>query len=291
MTRLTLCLALAISAVAATASAQPKPEMPKTGDSLALTGSPDWPQKLSWLYEAPSASDAAGKVVVHWFCSASTRALAKSCATDLDRVIALRDTGHVYVVAYIGGGGAEAKKLDPIRESEGVGRGTVAYGPQVVKLMKQLGVTEAAIVVDVDGKVKAVTTSGDLNELDARDKVVTGLAGDLRDFTTSHENPASVHIGEKFPLTFKVQLASWLAYSQSAPMEFTVTLPRDIKCDATTLHADRIKLSGQMLIATVTCSGPRGNYEAQGKIRFGYDSPGGAHGTGEDGATYKFEIK
>jgi len=291
MARLTCCLVLAISAVAATAAAQSKPTMPKQGDTLSLAGAPDWPQKLTWLYASPSAGDAAGKVVVHWFCSASPRQVAKECATDLERVIALRDTGHVYIVAYISGSQYDAKKLDPIRESEGVGRGTVAYGPQVTKLMKDLGVAEGAIVVDVDGKVKAVTTSGDLNELDARDKVVTGLAGDIHDFTTSHDNPATVKIGDKFALTFKVQLASWLAYSQKTPMEFTLTAPKDIKCDAMALRGDQLKITGQTLIATVTCSAPRGVYEAQGKIRFGYDSPGGAHGTGEDGATFKFEVK
>jgi len=289
MARLTCCLVLAITAVAATASADNK--MPKPGDALPLAGSPDWPQKLAWLYETPSAGDAAGKVVVHWFCSPSPRQVAKECAADLERVIALRDTGHVYIVAYIAGSQSEAKKLDPIRESEGVGRGTVAYGPQVVKLMKQLGIAEGAIVVDVEGKVKAVTTSGDINELDSRDKFVTGLAGDIHDFTTSHENPPTVKIGDKFTLTFKVQLATWLAYNQKTPMEFTVTAPKDIKCDAMALHGDQLKITGQMLIATVTCSAPRGVYEAQGKIRFGYDSPGGAHGTGEDGATYKFEVK
>jgi hypothetical protein len=265
--------------------------MPKVGDSLQLTGAPEWPQKLAWLYEQPSAGDASGKIVVHWFCSPSPRQVAKSCAADLERVINLRDTGHVYIVAYIAGGQYDAKKLDPIRESEGVGRGTVAYGPQVAKLMKQLGITEGAIVVDVEGKVKAVTTSGDLNELDARDKVVTDLAADIHDFTTSHENPAIVKIGDKFPLTFKVQLASWLAYSTKTPMEFTVTAPKDIKCDTMKLTGDQLKISGPMLIATVTCSAPRGVYEAQGRIRFGYDAPGGAHGTGEDGATYKFEVR
>jgi hypothetical protein len=287
MARLTTCC-IAVALTAATAAAQPvSPKtatLSKPGDALPLAGAADWP-KLAWMYEAPSANDAAGRVVVHWFCATSPKKVATECADDLARIIALRETGHVYVVAYLAGSEREAKKLDPIRESEGIGKGTVAYGPGVVKLMKQLGITEGAVVVDVDGKVRVVTTSGDLNELDARDKVVNDLIAGIKDFTTAHDGPATAKIGDKFQLVFKVQLASWLAFNQKMPADFAVTVPKDVQCTTST------SIDGHTLVATATCSGKRGVYEAQSTIRFEYDSPSGGHGTGQDGATYKFEIK
>lgn len=290
MARTTIsCLALVL--VSATAWAQPKTAtLPKTGDDLPLAGAADWP-KLAWMYEAPSAGDAAGKVVVHWFCSPSPKAVATTCAEDLERIVNLRDSGHAYIVAYIAGSQRDAKKLDPIRESEGIGRGTVAYGPGVVKLMKQLGVKEGAIVVDVDGKVKAVTTSGDLNELDARDSLVAQLESAIKDFTTSHNGPQTVKAGDKFQLAFSVQLASWLTFNPKSPLEFELSAPKDIKCDQMILRGDQLKIEDHTLTATVSCSAPRGVYEAQGQIRFGYDSPGGAHGAGQDGATWKFTVQ
>jgi hypothetical protein len=289
MPRLITC-GLAIAMLAAPAAASPGTALPKLGDPLALTGNTDWP-KLQWLYETPAASDAAGKIVVHWFCTATPKAVAQACADDLSRMLNLRDTGHVYIVAYVSGSERDAKKLDPIRESEGVGKGTVAYGPGAVKLAKQLGVTEAAIVVDTDGKVRAVTTSGDLNELDARDKVVAELISGLRDFSTSHDNAPTAKPNEKLELRFKVQLASWLTFSTKTPAEFAVTVPKDIKCASTTLRGDQLVVEGHTMTGVAVCWGPKGVYEAQGRIRFDYDSPGGAHGTGQDGATYKFEIK
>jgi hypothetical protein len=288
MARLTTCyVALVLFAAAAGAQpAQPKgATLPKAGDAFALAGAGEWP-KLAWMYAAPSTNDAAGRVVVHWFCSPSPKKVATECADDLARIIGLRDTGHVYVVAYLAGSEREAKKLDPIKESEGIGKGTVAYGPGVVKLMKQLGLTEGAVVVDVDGTVKVVTTSGDLNELDARDKIVNDLIAGIKDFTTSHDNPATAKIGDKFQLVFKVQLASWLTFNQKNPVElFTVNVTKDVQCTTST------SIDGHTLVGTATCSGKRGVYEAQSTIRFEYESPSGGHGTGQDGATYKFEIK
>ena len=274
MVRLTTCC-FALGMLAATAFADP----PKVGDTQPLAGG----DKLQWLYDAPSASDAAGKVVIHWFCTQKI----KTCVDDLARVVTLRDAGRVYIVAYINGGQADAKKLDPIRESEGVGRGTVAYGPNVAKLFKTLGFTsgEASIVVDVDGKVKAVTSSGDINELDARDSTVKALADQIKEFTSSFDGPATAKPGDKFVLSVKIQLASWLNYSQKTSMDFQVSLPKDIKCEKAT------KIEGHTLTATATCSGPKGHYEAQGRIKFGYDAPGGGTGLFEDGTTWKFEIK
>src|SRR5262249_33653534 len=122
----TLCLlcSTASGGAAADTGSGPAATLPKVGDTLTQGGGVDWP-KLQWLYEAPSAKDAAGKIVIHWFCQPKVQA----CTDDLARIVNLRDTSRVYIVAYINAPNSkEAKKLDPIRESEGVGRGTVAFG-------------------------------------------------------------------------------------------------------------------------------------------------------------------
>ena len=274
------CLALVL-APALAAAAPPPAQLPKVGDALPLAGNADWP-KLSWLYDSPSTVDAAGKVVVHWFCAPRI----KSCKDDLARIVNLRDTNRVYVIAYINGSGRDSKTLDPIRESEGIGRGTVAYGPGVAKLTKDFGFGEAAIVVDTDGKVKTITTSGDLNELDARDKAVDDLVASIHEYTASHDGPTAAKPNEKLTLSIKIQLASWLAFTKSSPPEFTTMGPKELKCDKAT------KIDGTVLTASITCSGLRGVYEIAGNLHFTYDIPGhpGA-GTGEDGAKWKFEIK
>ena len=287
MRSLTTALVLGLASVATAQPAKaPAAEMPAVGDTLALY--PDFWGHQKWLYEAPNANDAAGKVVIHWFCTAKLQA----CTDDLARIINLRDNGHVYVVAYLDGNPTLAKKLDPIRESEGIGRGTVATGSGVTKLMKLLNVKPGptSIVVDVDGKVALVSVNGDAAALDARDAKVNALTSDIKAFTTSHDGPAAtVKAGEKFSLSFKVQLASWLKYSASSPKEFNVTVPKDFKCDATSLRGDQLKIEKNILTATVTCTAPHGNYQAVGKIRFGYDSPAGGSGLGDDGA--KWDIK
>src|SRR5262249_41084165 len=145
-----------------------------------------------------------------------------ACTDDLARIVTLRDAGRVYIVAYINGGKAEAKKLDPIRESEGVGRGTVAFGRGATKLMKDLGVTgPASIVVGVDGKVRRVTTSGAAADLDARDAEVKDAASAIKEYLTVTDGPQAVQVGEKFELAITIRLASWLKYSTRTPMEFT----------------------------------------------------------------------
>lgn len=278
-------LALLLAIWTSTAAAQ---GMPKVGDTMPLTGGAGWP-KLTWSYNAPSANDAAGKVVIHWFCTPKVAA----CADDLARLVTLREAGGVYIVAYINGSMRDAKKLDPIRESEGVGRGTLATGAGVKKLFKQLGVGKgpASIVVDVDGKVKLVATSGDINELDSRDTIIKTLLDAIHAFTTSNEGPKTPKPGEKFAFTFKVELASWLSYSKKTPLEYNVSVPKEIKCDATTLKGDQLKIEGRTLTATVTCSAPRGSYQVRGEIRFGYENPDRTQGLGNDGATWKFDVK
>jgi hypothetical protein len=260
-------------------------EMPAVGDTLALY--PDFWGKQKWLYDAPSAKDSAGQVVIHWFCTAKVQA----CTDDLARIINLRENGHVYVIAYIDGNATLAKKLDPIRESEGIGHGTVATGPGVTKLMKLLNVKPGptSIVVGVDGKVSMVSINGDTNALDARDAEVNKEASNIHAFTSSHDGPASVKAGDKFTLSFKVQLASWLSYSATTPRQFDITVPKDFKCDATSLKGDQLKIDNKTLTAAVTCTAPHGIYQAVGKIRFGYATQAGGSGLGDDGA--KWDIK
>jgi hypothetical protein len=269
-------------------SAPPPPaRLPAAGDALGLDGVPGTP-RLDWLYDVPSPGDAAGKVVIHWFCAPRIAA----CPDDLARIIALRDAGRVYLVAYIHGGKAEARKLDPIRESEGVGRGTVAFGRGATKLMKDLGVTgPASIVVGIDGKVVRVTTSGEPADLDARDAAVKDAVSWIHEYVTITDGPGEVKPGDKFELKITIKLATWLRYSTRTPMEFDLTATSDLKCDATRLRGDQIKVDGRLLSATVTCSGPRGSYEARGELRFGYDAPGGGTGMGAQSHAWKFEIK
>jgi hypothetical protein len=186
----------------------------------------------------------------------------------------------------------QAKKLDPIRESEGVGRGTVAFGRGATKLMKDLGVTgPASIVVNVDGKVQLVTTGATPADLDARDAKVKAAVAAIKEYVSTPDGPKTAKPGDKFALSMSIKLASWLAHSDKTPRELKITVPPDIKCDATQLKGDQIKVADKLLTATVTCSGPRGIYEARGELRFGYDAPGGGTGVGAESTDWKFEIK
>ena len=284
-------LALPIVAIglwSATAAA----EVPKAGDALELAPAA-WHVNLSakntWTLGPPSTMDAAGKVVIHWFCTPKVSA----CVDDLARLVTLRENGGVYIVAYINGTAKDAKKLDPIRESEGVGRGTVASGPGVKKLFKALGIAKGpqSIVVDVYGKVKATTTSGDINELDARDTVVKQLVESVKPYTTSNEGAKGGNPTSKLTFTIRVALSPWNSFSDKAPRELTFAGAKEIKCDATTLKGDQVKIEGKNLTATVTCTAPKGVYQARGDLKFGYAGPSGAQGLGAETATWKFEIK
>jgi hypothetical protein len=269
------------------AASAPVTGVPAAGNDLAITGTTLWP-KLDWLYDVPSPNDAAGKVVVHWFCAPKIPA----CVDDLARIVTLRETGKVYIVAYINGTKDQAKKLDPIRESEGVGRGTVAWGRGATKLMKDLSVAgPASIVVDVDGKVQLVAMGSQPSDLDARDAKVNAAIASIHEYTSTSDGAKTAHAGEKFPLSVTIKLASWLKYSEKTPRTLSVTVPKDIKCDATSLAGDQLKVSDHQLIAAVTCSGPHGVYEARGDLRFGYDVPSGGTGVGAETLIWKFEIK
>lgn len=279
---------LGICSLSTTAFAQ-SASTPRVGDVLDL--SPAAWGKQTWALGAPSNNDAAGKVVVYWFCTPKVTA----CVEDLARVVTLKENGGVYIVAYVNGSMRDAKKkLDPIRESEGVGRGTMAAGPAVKKLFKLLGIAKGpwSIVVDVDGKVKAVTTSGDLNELDARDTLVKQLVEAVKPYTATNEGAKGGNPASKLSFTIRIQLSPWLTFSKKTPMSYTFTGAKEIKCEpGTTLTGDKLKLDGRILTGTVTCTAPKGSYQARAEIKFGYESVAGAQGLGVEAASWKFDIK
>lgn len=263
--------------------------VPKVGDALPINGAEGWPTSLVWLYDTPSFTDATGKVVVHWFCMPKVQ----SCVDDLARIVNLRENAKVYVIAYIASDRKrDVLKIDPIRESEGVGNGTVAYGKSAIALQKKWGFTgPASIVVDVNGKVTHVTTGSQPAELDQRDQIVKDLSSKIRDFTVTSEAPKVVRTNEKFTLAMRVELASYLRFSKRAPIEMKLTVPPDIKCDRTRITGEQMKIQDQVLQATATCSGPRGSYEARATLTFGYEKPGGkSTGLGTESATWKFQV-
>lgn len=293
-----LVSAATLGALVATTAAQPAKKAPKAppvtatlpvvGEVIPVAGAASW-SKRDWLYDVPSVKDAAGKVVVHWFCAPKV----KTCIDDLARVVTLKENDRVYVVAHIAGTKAQAKKLDPIRESEGVGRGTLAFGPAVTKMMKQMAITgPASIVVDLDGKVVLITTGSTPAELDARDKKVGELISTIKEHVaTPSESPKGIKPGDKFTLSMSIKLASWLKYSTRSPSEFKLTAPPDFKCDAKELKGEQLKITEQTMTASVTCTAPKGIYEARGDLRFAYEDPNNAAGIGNEGAKWKFEIK
>ncbi len=284
-----------LGALVSTAAAQPakKPaaapaKLPAVGDPMLSVATPEWP-KPNWLYDVPSDKDASGKVVIHWFCGPKV----KTCSDDLARIVTLKEAGKVYIVAHIDGSKGQAKKLDPIRESEGVGQGSVAFGKGTTTLMKQLGLTgPASIVVGVDGKVALVSAAAGPADLDARDKKVGELIAGIKEYVvTSGATPKDVKPNDKFTLSMSVNLARWLTFSKKTPTSFKVTVPPDFKCDAKELKGDQLKVENNVLNAAVTCSAPKGIYEARGELNFGYEDPSKAAGIGAEGAKWKFEIK
>ena len=285
----TIAVAQAQPTKSAGKPAPPRPPpavLPAVGDAFGLEGGAGWP-KLDWLYDVPAGNDAAGKVVLHWFCAPRVAA----CTDDLARIVTLRESGKVYIVAYVNGTKAQAQKLDPIRESEGVGRGTVAFGRGVAKLTRDLRIPgPASIVVGVDGKVQLVTTAATPADLDARDAKVGAAIAAIKEYVATSDGPKVVKPGDKFQLSMTIKLASWLKYDR-ARTALDITAPPDIKCDATKLRGDQIKVDDKLLTAAVTCSGPKGIYEARGTLQFEYDAPGGGTGIGAESTEWKFEIK
>jgi hypothetical protein len=285
MSRIALC-----SIVLASSVAYANPKLPAAGDTLAVNGADGWaaPQ---WMYDVPSMTDSAGKVVIHWFCAPRVA----GCTDDLARITTLKETlPNVYIIAYINGSKADAKKLDPIRESEGVGRGTVGFGPSMAKNFKNLGITTpVSLVVNVDNKVQLVTMGSSAGDLDARDAKVKALVAGIKLHTSVVAGPKGpIKADTKFDLTMTITLASWLVYSKKpgTTLEYKATVPTDIKCDNTSLKGDQLKPSSQTLTVKMSCSGPKGSYEAAAQIQFAYDVPSGATGIGADGGKWKFEI-
>ncbi|MEZ4404010.1 MAG: hypothetical protein R3B06_28570 [Kofleriaceae bacterium] len=270
--------ALALAATTATATA----DVPVPGNAWS------WPTLKSWLGGGPVRDDAAGKVVVHWFCKAKVEA----CKDDLARIFNMREAGTgVYVIAYIAGSKRDAGKLDPVRGE--VGAGAVAYGRPVMALVKQLGFAAmpVSIVVGTDNKVALVTTTADLDQLDARDAKVAELVKGITEFTTTPTGPATVKVGTKFQLTVDVMLSSWLTFNNMVPEVFLTTIPPDVTCDAKMRRGADLTVSGKTLRAVFTCQATvRGAYELRAAMRFGYDAPNKATGVGEDHVGWKFEI-
>lgn len=272
--------ALALLAVSAAPAAA---DVPQAGVAW------QWPTLKEWMDGAPAQADTAGKIVVHWFCKPKS----DSCKDDLARIFNMREQGNVYVIAYVAGTKRDAKKLDPVRGE--VGAGATAYGKGVTALVKKLGFAAmpVSIVVDTEGKVVLVTTTGDLDQLDARDAKVTELVKGVTEFTTKTSGPtAPIKPGVKFDVGVEVQVASWLAYNAMVPEVFIPTMPPDVTCDAKMKRGKDVTVTGRTLSAKFTCSSAvKGAYELRASLRFGYDAPNKATGVGEETVGWKFEIK
>lgn len=290
MSRLIVLCGLLLGGAAMAQPASPTPSapaLPAVGDRLTPLGPPGWPA-LQWLYDSPQAAEAAGKIVVHWFCAPRVDA----CRDDLARIITLKETStRVYVIAYINGDRRDAQRLDPIRGSEGVGRGTVAYGRQLATMFKRLGITSpTTIVASPEYRVEQVTTGAAPGALDARDAKVRALAAAIRDYVAISDGPGQVAAGQSFELALTIKLATWLSPG-TKPAVFQLRAPKDLRCDKTTLRGRELKVSGRTLTAAVHCKGPPGSYQVRGEIDFSYTTATGATGLGSDGASWKFEIK
>ncbi len=277
-----LTAAVVLASVAVLA-APARAEAPAVGEPWS------WPILKDWLEGSPNGSDAAGKVVVHWFCKPKV----EDCKVDLARIFNTREQGNVYVIAYINGSKRDAGRLDPVRGE--VGAGAVAFGKQVGTLFKRMAIGAAlpmSIVVDVDGKVALVSHTGDPDQLDARDTKVAALVAAIKVFTV-HGTCPSVPIkkGERFELSVSADLATWLDFDVSVQPEIKLTLPPDVTCDATLLKGTAITVSGRKLSAVVGCRGSvKGSYEATGSVRFSYRGPNKALGVGADAVRWKFSV-
>jgi hypothetical protein len=282
--------ALALSIVAA-GFALTAASTPAHADTPAIGDSWVWPtiKGSDWLEGTPSGNDAAGKVVVHWFCKAKV----DDCTIDLARVYNMREQGNVYVIAYINGSKRDAKKLDPVRGD--VGAGAVAFGKSVSTLFKKMGIGAAlpmSIVVDVDGKVALVTFNGDPDQLDLRDKKVTSLIEAIKMFSIAGTGPSHpIKKGERFELSVTAEIAPWLTFDESVKPEIALTVPPDVTCEQSVLRGSAIKKDGRKLTAAVGCRGAvKGSYEATGRLRFSYRAPNKAVGIGQDGVRWKFVV-
>lgn len=278
-------LAVAAFALGILTSTAAQADIPKVGDPMA------WPTvKKFWLDDPPNAADAAGKVVVHWYCSAKVA----ECRDDLARLVEMRESNaKVYVIAYISDAKSKktVKKLDPIRED--VGTGAVAYGKEVDRLGATIGLPAGgSIVQDVDGKVALIAPSTDPEFLDKRDAKVKELIAGIKEYTSTSKGPSQVKVGEKFSLDVSISLASWLTTTTKSPLEFSLTAPANITCTSTKLAAKDVKMDARTITAAFYCTaGKAGSYELSASLRFGFETPTKATGVGSDSARFKFTAK
>lgn len=267
------------------ASTAARADIPKVGDPMP------WPTvKKYWLEDPPNAADAAGKVVIHWFCSVKV----DTCRDDLARLVELRENNtRVYVIAYISDAKNKkaAAKMDPIRDD--VGTGAVAYGKEVNRLGAMIGLPAGgSIVQDVDGKIALVAPSTDPEFLDKRDAKVKDLTEAIKLYTLTSDGPSSVKVGDKFALDVSITLASWLTTSSKAPFEFKLTAPANITCTSTKLAAKDVTMDAHTIKASFACTaGKAGSYETSATLQFGFDNPTKATGVGSDSARWKFTAK
>ena len=247
-----------------------------------------WPTVKTWIGDAPTAADAAGKVVVHWFCTAKVPA----CRDDLARIVTMREAGKIYVIGYIAGSRRDAQKLDPVRGE--LGAGALAYGKPIAKVLGQLGLGAgpAAIVVNVDGNVALIANAVDPDTLDKRDRKVAELAAAVREFTITKSGPTSTKVGDSFKLSLTVELSPWLSFSQKVPTRAVLTLPPNVTCDKSALDRNDLQTRGRTMSGSVNCRGTKpGSYEARADLRFGYDNPNQSTGVGTDGVGWKFLVE
>lgn len=279
MRNLAVAAALAVGLLASTVA---HADLPKIGEPMP------WPTvKKSWLGDPPNAADAAGKVVIHWFCSTKVA----TCKDDLARLTELREqNAKVYVIAYLSDARSKraAAKLDPIRDD--VGAGATAFGKEVDRLGATIGLPAGGSVVqDVDGKVQLLAPSTDADFLDKRDAKVKELTAAIKEYSVAQTGPNQVKVGDKFELKASIALAAWLTTSSKAVMELVLSAPPNVTCTKTALGTKDVAMDAKTITATWSCTaGKAGSYEASATLRFGFETPTRATGVGSDSARWKF---
>ena len=265
----------------------PPSEMPAAGDTLPL--SPDYWGKQKWLYDAPSENDAAGKVVIHWFCPPKVQA----CTDDLARIITLRDNGKVYIVAYIDGNASlrEEARSDPRERGRRQGHGRVRPGRHQADEEAR---REARPDVDRRPTSTARSSWSRPTATPPRSTRATRRStrsiGAIKEFTTSHEGPATVKAGDKFTLAFKVQLAQLAEVLAEARRRSSTSRSR--RTSSATRRRSRATSSRSRADADrARSTAPRPTASTRRAARSGSatTSPGGSRASATDGANWKFE--
>jgi hypothetical protein len=171
------------------------------------------------------------------------------------------------VVAYVDGGARAAAALDL-----GPNRRAVAYGKDVAKLRKQLGIKtdDAAILVGLDGKV-AVVMRG-LGSPDLVAAAVTLLVRSFPDYTATTAVSPGAKVGAPFDLTLRVSAASWATLNAEAPLSLKLTAPPEWTCDALTLKRPQFVVDDTTATATIRCTSAKaGRFVAAGAASFAVD--------------------